>query len=387
MSIEAARFLPSKRTAIAVLIVAVGVSLLAWLYAKPVAVGAHTASTQVVVAEVMGTGTLEARVSTTIASKIAGRIETIVVDQGERVEANHVLVNLDGADIRRQVEVARADRAAAEAAVGRSRADKVKSQAILTAARREYDRIRELVRKGVMSQVEVDKAQDAVRIAAAGLGAASSAVTEAVRRQTASARSLEFQEARLAETVIRAPFAGLITRRHREPGDVLVPGSPIFSLIATDELWVSAWVDETEMGRLADGQKARIVFRSKPAREFSGTVARLGREVDRETREFVVDVRVKDLPKNWAIGQRAEVFVEVDRSTDALAVPARLVRRRADATGVFVHSDGRAHWRAVKLGLQGRGVVEVKDGLQAGEAVLERSDGRPLRDGGRVAMP
>ena len=339
------------------------------------------------VAEVMGTGTLEARVSTTVASKIAGRIETIAVDQGERVVANQVLVNLDGADIRRQVEVARADEAAAEAAVERSRADRVKSQTILAAARREYERTRELVSKSVLSQVEADMAQDAVRIAEAGLGAASSAVSEAELRHTASARALDYQEARLAETVIRAPFAGLVTRRHREPGDVLVPGSPIFSLIATEELWVSAWVDETEMARLAEAQEARVVFRSKPKRDFKGSVARLGREVDRETREFIVDVRVEDLPRNWAIGQRAEVFVEVDRSPDALSVPARLIRRRGDQRGVFVNDQGRARWREVRLGIQGRGVVEVAEGLQEGDAVLERSDGRPLREGARVALP
>jgi len=179
----------------------------------------------------------------------------------------------------------------------------------------------------------------------------------------------------------------LIARRHREAGDVLVPGSPIFFLIATDELWVSAWVDETEMSRLAPGQRARVVFRSNPEREFRGAVARLGREVDRETREFVVDVRVEELPANWAIGQRAEVFVEVGRSEGALAVPARLIHQRDGAPGVFVHRAGRSHWQRVRLGLRGQGIVEVVAGLEDGDQVLEPSEGDALRDGGRVVLP
>ena len=187
--------------------------------------------------------------------------------------------------------------------------------------------------------------------------------------------------------MIRAPFEGLITRRHREPGDVLVPGSPVFSLIATGELWISAWVDETEMARLAPGEGARVVFRSLPAGDFRGTVSRLGAEVDRETREFIVDVRVSELPKNWAIGQRAEVYIEVGRVEDAVVVPSRLIERRAGAPGVFVLEAGRARWRAVVLGLSGRGIVEVKEGLEAGVQVLEPRGERPLRDGARVTLP
>lgn len=378
--------LPSRRTILGVVVALLGAGVLVWFLLRPVSVGAHVVSKQAVVAEVMGTGTLEARVGMTIGSKIAGRIESISADQGDRVKAGQVLLRLDNADLSRQVEVARADKSAAKAAVQRARADKVRSEAVLAAARRELARIRGLVKKSVVSQVDADKAQDSVRIAEAGLGAARSAVTEAERRVTASARSLDYHEARLTETVIKSPFAGLITRRHREPGDVLVPGSPVLTLISTDQLWVSAWVDETEMGRVAVGQKARVVFRSRPGRPFDGVVARLGREVDRETREFIVDVRVDDLPQNWAIGQRAEVFVAVDRAEDALAVPARLIRREQGAPGVFVHEGGRSRWRKVTLGIRGRGVVQVTDGLQGGEEVLESATKRSLRDGVRVVV-
>lgn len=369
---------------LALAIVAGGV---AWALTRPSPALAHSVARGPVIAEVMGTGTLEARVRTTLGSKVAGRIEAILVDQGQRVKANQVLVRLDGADLKRQVEVARADQAAAKAAVTRAEADKTRFQAVLTAALREHERIRELVANNVLSQRDVDKAQDAVQIAEAGLGAAQSAVIEALRRETASARSMDYQEIRLAETVIRAPFGGLITRRHREPGDVLVPGSPVFSLIATDELWVSAWVDETEMARLAPGQSARVSFRSLPERDFSGSVSRLGAEVDRETREFIVDVLVSELPKTWAIGQRAEVYIEVERVEDALVVPARLIGRRDGASGVFVHEEGRARWREVVLGLAGRGIVEVKEGLKVGDQVLEASGKRGLKDGARVTLP
>ncbi len=386
MSFIASGLLPSKRKAVGIVVGLCAVAVIVWVNTRPTLAIAHVVTKATVVAEVMGTGTLEARVGATLASKIAGRIETIAVDQGDRVKAGQVVVRLDGADLLRQVEIARADKAAAEAAVGRAKADAVKSEAVLAGTRRERDRIRELVSKNVMSQIDADKAGDALRIAEAGLGASQSAVTEATLRKTASSRALEYQEALLAETVIRAPFPGLITRRLREPGDVLVPGSAVFSLVATDGLWISAWVDETEMLRLAVGQPARVLFRSTPDEVFVGTVARLGREVDRETREFVVDVLVEKLPKNWGIGQRAEVFVEVDRSEDTLAIPAHLIRRKDGEPGIFVHVDGRSRWRSVTLGLQGRGTVEILSGHEAGAQALEPDGKRTLREGGRVVL-
>src|SRR5512147_2587213 len=99
-------------------------------------------------------------------------------------------------------------------------------------------------------------------------------------------------------------------------------------------------------GRDRDGgletKPARVVFRSAPAKDYAGEVARLGREADRETREFVVDVRVKELPENWVIGQRAEVFIETGRKSNAVLLPLQFVRWRENKAGVFVNAHGRA---------------------------------------------
>ncbi len=185
-----------------------------------------------------------------------------------------------------------------------------------------------------------------------------------------------------------APFDGLVVRRQRDPGDVVVPGSPVLSLIDTRELWISAWVDETEMARLRPEQPARVVFRSEPDRPYPGRVARLGREADRETREFVVDVHVLELPTNWAVGQRAEVYIETDRKGSALLVPARFVVWRAETPGVFVEDDGRATWRPIRTGLRDAELVEVVEGLKEGEAVLSPAAPKELlEDGRRIKTP
>lgn len=357
-------------------IVVVGIvgAVVYWTQFAPLAVVAHAVEKGEIVAEVMGTGTLESHISATISPKMSGLVTEITVDQGDRAERGQVLVRLHDADLRRQVEVAESGVAVAQAAVARQEAEQTSALAVLERARYDFDRVRGLLERDTAATIEFEEATKAFRVAEAEVARADAALTEARKQVSTAQKTLEFQQARLADTVVSAPFDGLVARRERDPGDVIVPGSSVLLVVATDEMWISAWVDETEMGRLAVGQPARVVFRSEPGRDYAGEVARLGHEVDRETREFIVDVRVRELPANWALGQRAEVYIETGRSTDALRLPTRLIVWRNGQSGTFVDAGGRAAWRALQLGLRGREVVEVAQGLAAGERVIAPAD-------------
>jgi HlyD family secretion protein len=148
-------------------------------------------------------------------------------------------------------------------------------------------------------------------------------------------------------------------------------------------------VDETVSASLSVGQVARVIFRSEPEKDYPGEVARLGRETDRETREFLVDVRLKTLPQNWTVGQRAEVFIETGRKSEALMIPQKFVQWRTGKPGVFVNDHGKARWRALTLGLRGRDTLEVVQGLALGELVLAPREPKqpPLTDGLRIKLP
>ncbi|MBU0638372.1 MAG: efflux RND transporter periplasmic adaptor subunit [Planctomycetes bacterium] len=336
----------------------------------------------------MGTGTLEARRQAVISPKISGLITSVLVDQGDRVEAGQELFRLDDEDLRRQVEVSESNLAAARAGVDRQVADRQRSEAVLAQARIDYRRVEDLVARNSASSLELDKATEALRVAEADLSRAEAALIETEKQVIAAEKTLEYHVARLGDTVVTAPFDGLIVRRDRDPGSIVMPGSLVLALIATDELWVSAWVDETEMDRLRPGQPARVVFRAQPNQTFAGEVARLGREADRETREFLVDVLVRELPANWAVGQRAEAYIEVARKQDVTLLPAHLVSRRAGQPGAWVASGGKAQWRDITLGLRGHEVVEVVDGLAAGDTIIFVAGAKatPLAPGKRVTV-
>jgi RND family efflux transporter MFP subunit len=371
-----------------VLVLAVAGGIVYWLKFSPVPVSEHRLELGQIVAEVMGTGTLEARVKSAISPKIAGRIEKLLADQGDQVKAGQLLFTLDDADLKRQAEIAEANIASSQAALERLKADQAQAAAVLEQARQNHGRIQKLVTQNAATAEDSDKATEAMGVAQAGVARAEAALLEGRKQLVAAEKNLAYRQALLADSRVSAPFDGLIVRRFRDPGDIVVPGSPALTLVSLDEIWVSAWVDETEMARLRVGQPARVVFRSEPQRSYQGRVARLGREADRETREFVVDVRVLTLPENWAVGQRAEVYVETDRKTVIPVLPTDYVVWRDAQAGVFVKVEERAEWRPVTLGLQARETAEVVEGLQPGDVVLMASGGKNLPlEGRRLAAP
>ena len=348
---------------------------------------AQPAKLGVVVAEVMGTGTLDARVKTTISPRLQERLAEVCVDQGDFVSTGQLLARLDDGELKQLVAIAEAALAGAQASVERIEADEARARAVEQQARLNHQRTIELLATKVAAQADLDKALEQLQVAEADLKRSQAAITEARRQAVTAEKTLLQQRERLGYAALSSPYAGLIIRRERDPGGVVVPGSAILELISTNEIWVSAWVDETAMSALAPGQPARVVFRSEPTKAFPGEVARLGRETDRETREFLVDVRVKELPANWTVGQRAEVWVETGRKSPALAIPAGCLQWRDGQPGVFVEEGSRAKWRAVTLGLRGRELVEVAQGLVAGELVLKPADlKQELADGQRVSV-
>lgn len=352
---------------------------------SPVPVTVHRVTVGELRGEVMGTGTLEARTKTTISPRIQERLAEVFVDQGDAVKARQLLARLDDSELKQQVAVADAAWASARTTVERVRADEARALAVLQQARLDHKRVTDLIASKVASQADFDKAVESLRVAEADLRRSQAVIVEAQSQVLTAEKNLLHRREQMAFTELRSPYDGLITRRDRDPGGVVVPGSSLLQLISTNEIWVSAWVDETVMARLAPGQPARVVFRSEPAKSFPGEVTRLGRETDRETREFLVDVGVKALPQNWAVGQRAEVYIETGRKESTLTLPLRFVLWRADKTGVFVNEHGKASWRELKLGLRGLETVEVQEGLAAGETVCQPREGQPpLTDGQRV---
>lgn len=354
---------------------------------RPAAVTVHVVESGDVASEVAGTGTLEARYAATVGPRIQERLAEVLVDEGDPVSAGQLLARLDAVDLERQVAVAEASLASARATVERVRADEVRAGAVLGQAKLNHGRQVELLQGKVAAQADFDRSEEALRVAESDLLRARAATVEAESLTVAAERTLQLRREQLRFTEMRSPFAGLVVRRDRDPGEVVVPGTSILRVVDTNELWISAWVDETAMSGLRTGQVAQVVFRSEAGQAYEGSVARLGREADRETREFVVDVRLGRLPGQWTVGQRADVRIRTGVRTGVVWVPEAALRWKAGKSGVLVEERGRAQWRPVEPGVAGGGRREVRSGLAAGDRVVlgtKDGGGRPVEAGRRI---
>lgn len=358
------------------------------LFLQPVDVTPHRVSKGVVLVEALGTGSVESRRTIDVSFEVTARLVKIHVDQGDQVERGQELASIDNSTFEAEVALAEQEVSLAESTRQRLSADIERSRAVLKGADDGLTRIRPLVESGAASEEALDVAEERQRVATAELARSQAAQLEGQEAVSTARRRLDRAKAAFARTVVRSPFDGIVLRREREVGDVAVPGAAVLKLAATDTVWASVWVDETYLDALKVGLPAHIFLRSDVEQAFQGKVVRIGREVDRETRELLVDVSFDHLPEKLVFGQRVDLRIELARRTDVVRVPTRVVVQRDGQEGAFVADGGRAEFRALELGQRGRDLVEVTGGLSLDDVVLEPSlaKNKLLEDGQRIRL-
>jgi HlyD family secretion protein len=355
---------------------------------RPVDVRSHPVVRETVVVEALGTGSVESRQMASVSFEVTGRVTMIHVDQGDRVTKGQLLAAIDDGTFRAEVALAEQQVELAKSTSRRLDADITRAEAVRQGAVDGLERIRSLASKGAASEENLDVAEERMQVATAELSRARAAQLEAHQSIAAAARRLDRTQADLDRAIVQSPFDGVVVRREREVGDVAVPGAAVLRLAATDTVWASVWVDETYLGSLSVGQPARIVLRSEPERALRGAVSRIGREVDRETRELLVDVVFDAAPETLVFGQRVDLWIELARAPAALCIPSGSVAHVGGREGVFVLDGSRASFRPIEFGRRGRELVEVVRGLSEGDVVLDPSIGRAksLKDGQRIRL-
>ena len=272
-------------------------------------------------------GNARANESVDISSKTSNVVTAVRFRDGERVRAGQVLVQLDDA-------TARADVAAAQAAV--------------TESESQYNRSRELLNTQALSKSSFDQLEATLKANRARLQAA---------------------QARLQDTVIRAPFSGRVGLRRVSVGTLISPGDVITTLDDTSVIKLDFAVPETYVAALRDGLAVRATAPAYPGRSFTGKVASIDSRVDVNTRSVVV----RALLANEDGALKPGMFLNVALARDereTLVIPEEALTPEAEKQFVFVVADGKAARREVRIGGRSPGNVEILAGLEAGERVI-----------------
>jgi len=304
--------------------------------AAPVAIGTVTQ-------DVTAVGTLLADESVVIRPEVAGRLAAIHFNEGQVVASGARLVSLDAAEVQAQLAASRADERLTE---------------------QRADRASELFKKNFISQQALDDAREAYKKAAA-------------QRQE--------NEARVAKTEIRAPFAGTVGLRQVSAGAYLKAGEDIVRLDKIDVMKLDFRVPEGYLGKLRRDQPVAVRVDAFPGEPFPGRVYAVETAVDERTRTVQLRGRVENKGARLRPGMFARVTLELGSNDKALLVPEQAIVPRVGRNFVFRVFEGRAVLTEVALGSRRPGQVEVVKGLKAGELVV--TDGQlKLQDGMPVAV-
>ena len=347
---------------------------------RPPSVTVVAATTGPIAETAVLTGTLVPREEVLVSPQIEGLALTeILVEEGDSVAAGQVLARLsrdvlDASVAQNAAQVARSDAAIAQARSSINEAQATRVQVDLALAR-----TRDLLSHGNAAREVFEQRQAAAQTAAARLDLSNNALRAAeADRAYADAQRRELL-IRLARTELRAPVAGIVSRRVARLGAVVMgAGDPLFRIIQDGAVELEADVPETSLAKLRPGQPARIDTASGVR---TGHVRLVSPEVNRATRLGRVRVAV-DGDGPLVIGSFARAGVEVARRDGVLA-PLSAVLFQPDGAVVQVVRDGLVETRRVQVGLRAGSLAEIQDGLRAGEAVVSVS-GTFIRDGDRV---
>lgn len=316
-------------------------------------------------------GTVVAREEALVGVQIDGlRISEILAEDGDRVAAGQVLARLDRSQLDALVAQNDAALARADATIAQARAQVEQTDATLAQVRADYERGRQLG-LGVLTQATLDQRQALAKATKAQLDGATSTLGVAIadkKSQEAQRRELEV---RIARTEVRAPVAGIVSRRSARVGALAMgSGEPLFRLIQDGALDLDAEAPDDALPRVTTGMPVEVTLAAGEV-AVTGTVRLVSREVDKATRLGRVRVALPASAQG-RVGAFASAVVQV-AERDGVAVPASAVARGERGRVVQVVRDGKVDVRRVETGLASRDLVELTDGVRAGEVVVARA--------------
>ncbi|AOS44380.1 Multidrug resistance protein MdtA precursor [Lacunisphaera limnophila] len=361
----------------------------AWWFARPQPPALRTAVARAVSATgaertvLNASGYVTARREATVSSKVTGKVMEILIEEGVRVDAGQILARLDDTNVRGNLELAQAQLAAAQSALEETKVRVIEAE-------RDLRRLATLLQGTVASQADFDRAETAALAARARLAQQATTVTVAER-------TVAIWQQQLDDTIIRAPFAGIVTSKNAQPGEMISPMSSggftrtgICTVVDMDSREIEIDVNESYINRVAPGQGVEATLDAYAGWKIPCKVIAIIPTADRQKSTVRVRVGFDQLDPR-ILPQMAVKVAFRDSGAAPAANPARLVlvpkaavQNRDGRDVVFVVTGGRAERRAVTVVGTQDAETTLSAGVADGETVAldaptELTDGASVR--------
>ena len=331
---------------------------------------------------------VDALEATTLLSKVSGYLSRIEVDIGDRVRRDQVIAEVEVPEMVDQL-------AEAEAQLEAGRADRVSAEAELDSARARLE-IRQVTHDRVRAVREddpdliplqtVDEARAEFRLARAAVKAGEGRIRQVESKIKQAEAAIQRLRTLIGYAEIRAPFDGIVTKRHVHPGTLLQAAissqdvQPIVTVASMDRVRLRTDVPESEVPFLQVGDLAEVTVDSMPGRVFRGTVTRFAGALDPATRTMRTEIEMANPKLLLRPGMYGRAALTLDTRTDAITIPSDAVRVDGDTTYVYCVVNGSVRRRDVEAAVGDGASVEVTAGLEGSESVVVSARGQ-IADG------
>ena len=349
--------------------------------ASPIPVNTVAAAVEQWPSAYEATGTVHALSSAVIAAKWMGYVREVEVRSGDRVREGQALVELDARDLDANANQAAAAREEVRNAIPEADSAVAAAEANLNLVRATFRRMNELYQKKSISDQEFDEATAKLKASQADFEMA-----RAKRAQLNSKLAQTEQEVRAAQVTrsyaeIQAPFAGIVTAKSVEPGNLAVPGAPLLT-IEGGGYRLETSVEESKLSSIRAAQRVSVTIDGID-RTLDARVSEIAPTVDAASRAYIVKIDLPALPE-----VRSGVFGRATfqlGSRPVVAIPAAAVSERGQLQSVLVAEGAIAHTRLITLGEKSGKQVEALSGLSPGEKIIFPAP-PGLSDGAKVEV-
>lgn len=361
--------------------------------AAAVSVTTITAAEQPITRFIRVSGTLTAQEEAEVAAEIAGRVVATPVERGSRVNLNADLIRISAAEVEAQAREAQANAAQIEARLGIANGvafdvnkvpEVANAHATHILARTDFDRAKLLHDRQLMSQSEFDQKSAQMDAAERQFDVAKNSAEQQFQALMGARARVTVAQKALADTVVRAPFSGVVGERFVSVGDYVTRGTKVASIMRVDPLRVELTVPEQYVSVVASGRDVMFEVDAYPGESFTGQVRYVSPSVKAETRALTIEAVVPNGSSRLKPGFFATARIEQASKLAGILVPAAAVRTIAGTARVFVIAGDRAEERIVMTGQVVGDQVEITTGLKPGERVAAGGIEK-LVDGVRVA--
>ena len=327
-------------------------------------------------------GTVHARTVTTVSSKLMGYVREVQVQVGDRVTSGQLLVALETSELDTSWRRADAGREEARNAIPETENAIAGAKANLDLARATFNRMKDLFASKSISNQEYDEASARLKSAEAAYAMAESRRAQLTAKISQADQARSSAEIQRGYAQVRAPFAGVVTVKSVEPGNLATPGAPLVTIEREGAYRLEVPVEESRLPVIRRGASVSVTIDAVD-RKFQAAIGEIVPAVDAASRAYIVKIDLPAMPqlRSGAFG-RARFTLG---TRQALAIPAAAITERGQLQSVYITDNGVARLRLVTIGRKFRDRAEVLSGLRAGEQVVAQVP-PALSDGAKVEV-